>query len=490
MPTVALPKLGTAAAWRDAARALVSADTPPDDILWHYDGGAGDLFADGPAALPTPDPALRVPRAFVDLAGTVAWHADPERFALLYTLLWRLRGAPHLMADRADPLVGRLLAMQKSVHRDKHKMKAFLRFREIDAAAPPRRRFAAWFEPQHHIVEPLARGFFSDRFGDMDWIILTPDLTAISTAQSLSFADGGAKPPLPEDATEDLWTTYFRNIFNPARLKVKAMQAEMPKKYWRNMPEAAHIPAMIAGASARARAMQDAAPTLPPVRAARIAARHAKDDAMDLLSRMEGDMPEDRADFLRRLQGCTRCDLHANATQAVPGEGPHDAPLMVVGEQPGDQEDLQGRPFVGPAGQLFDRLADEAGFDRGGAYVTNAVKHFKFQPRGKRRIHQRPDMGEITACRWWLDIERQMIRPRLILAMGATAVGSLTGTGAGILKRRGTIEATEDGTPVFITLHPSYLLRVPDASAKEAAMQDFRSDLAAAQAHLEELLAA
>ena len=124
---------------------------------------------------------------------------------------------------------------------------------------------------------------------------------------------------------------------------------------------------------------------------------------------------------------CTRCPLHRDATQVVVGEGPRDAPLMVVGEQPGDQEDLAGRTFVGPAGQLFDRLAEDAGLDRDRAFVTNAVKHFKFTPRGKRRIHQRPDAGEVQACRWWLDLERELIRPKLILAMGATAALSLTG---------------------------------------------------------------
>lgn len=161
--------------------------------------------------------------------------------------------------------------------------------------------------------------------------------------------------------------------------------------------------------------------------------------------------------------------------------------MMIVGEQPGDREDLAGRPFVGPAGQLFDEEAAAAGLDRGSVYVTNAVKHFKFAPRGKRRIHQKPDAGEVTACRWWLDLERDLVRPRLIVAMGATALASLTGSGAGILKRRGSVERLDDGTPVFVTVHPSYILRLPDEAARVEERRRFRDDLQAARQLLERL---
>ena len=469
MRTVAMPDTGTAEAWRATARGLLSERVRPEDLLWRYGADDGDLFASAPT--PVAFGQAQVPRSFVDLAGTVCWHADPQRFARLYALLWRLAEAPQLMADRADPALAKLREMEKSVRRDMHKMKAFLRFREIDATGP-RRRFAAWFEPQHHIAEPLAP-FFARRFGDMDWVIATPDRTVHFTDGVIALALGQAKPPLPEDATEQLWVTYFQNIFNPARLKVKAMQAEMPRKYWKNMPEAAAIPALIAGAEARAQQMQLAAPTLAPARAARITERLT-------MSPTDTPAPGSLDALKAEASGCTRCPLHRDATQVVVGEGPRDAPLMAVGEQPGDQEDLAGRPFVGPAGQLFDRLAEEAGLDRDRAFVTNAVKHFKFTPRGKRRIHQRPDAGEVQACRWWLDLERELIRPKLILAMGATAALSLTGRGDGIMKRRGTFEATEDDTPVLLTLHPSYLLRVPNAAAKAAAERDFRADLALA----------
>ncbi|WP_254796835.1 UdgX family uracil-DNA binding protein [Sulfitobacter albidus] len=159
------------------------------------------------------------------------------------------------------------------------------------------------------------------------------------------------------------------------------------------------------------------------------------------------------------------------------GEGPIDAPLMIVGEQPGDREDLAGRPFVGPAGQLFDSVAVEVGLDRRAVFITNAVKHFKFTPRGKRRIHQSPNKGEIASCRPWLMQEIAQVSPALIIAMGATAVHSLTGDGMRLMQRRGTVEQSPDGVPVLITLHPSAVLRAPD----DASLRDlFAKDLARA----------
>ncbi len=458
MRTVVLPETGTFVAWRDEARALLGAGVPPEDVLWQRGVAEADLFAE---ALPQVSGGeVRVPKGFVDLARWVVWHRDPERFARLYTMLWALRGNRHLLEDRGDARVARLDRMAKEVRRDRHKMTAFLRFRDVGEPGAARRRFAAWFEPSHFILEP-ASDFFVKRFGDMDWSIFTPDLSAHFEEGHLRLAPGEARPDLPEDATEDLWRTYFRNIFNPARLKVKAMQAEMPRKYWKNMPEAALIPELVAGAQSRAVEMAEAAPTLAPARAARIGAR----------LREGREVPGAEA-----LSACQRCPLWEGATQAVPGEGPEDARLMVVGEQPGDREDLEGRPFVGPAGQLFDAVAARAGLDRRQAWVTNAVKHFKFAPRGKRRIHQAPNRGEIRHCRWWLDLERERVKPELILAMGATALESLTGDRAGLMARRGDVEHTEYGVPVLITVHPSYLLRLP-AAERAAAEALFEADL-------------
>ncbi|MFV1528279.1 MULTISPECIES: UdgX family uracil-DNA binding protein [unclassified Phaeobacter] len=460
-----MPPIGTAEAWRRAARGFLAQNIPPDAILWNNECAAPDLFAS--EARPPSGGEVQVPRSFVTLADKVVWHSDPNRFARLYRFLWRLRSERGLMSDRADADLARLRQMEKSVSRCQHKMKAFVRFRELGAADAPRRSFAAWFEPTHHTVEPTAT-FFARRFADMDWRILTPDVSAIFEGGQLRFEPGQPRPDLPEDASEALWITYFRNIFNPARLKVQAMQSEMPKKYWQNMPEAVAIPDLIASAPARARAMAEAAPTLPPLRAVRVQARLPA--ANPVWQGAAGGLPE-------AINSCTRCPLHRSATQAVPGEGPTDAALMIVGEQPGDHEDLAGRPFVGPAGQLFDQLAAEAGLPRQAAYVTNAVKHFKFTPRGRRRIHQRPDGSEIQHCKIWLRAELEQVRPRLVLALGATATQALLGSGADILRRRGTIEHRADGTPVLITLHPSYLLRSPDPEQRSRDTESLRADL-------------
>jgi DNA polymerase len=476
MRQVAVPLIGAAGAWRDAARGLLAQGVPPCDVLWNAQcqEDAPDLFGAGAVdCVPVGD--ATVPRSFIALANSVCFHSDPQRYARLYAMLWRLRTAPYLMSDRADPDLAKLRQMEKAVHRCRHKMRAFVRFREITVPGANRRSFAAWFEPSQYTLEMNA-AFFRDRFTDMDWRIVTPDVTAIYDGAEVRLEPGQAAPKLPVDASEDLWLTYFRNIFNPARLKVSAMTSEMPRKYWKNLPEAAAIPDMIANASARARAMAAAAPTLPPLRAASAQAQQAR------LTSVWSDTGEGlEAD----IRACTRCPLHCNATQAVCGEGPARAALMIVGEQPGDHEDLAGRPFVGPAGQLFDKVAQEAGLDRGDAYVTNAVKHFKYLARGRRRIHQRPDVNEIEHCKWWLDAEIERAAPRLIVAMGATAAHALTGTGADITARRGTVERGLLGYDVLLTVHPSYLLRLQDAAARATATAMFHADLALAARHVQ-----
>jgi DNA polymerase len=176
-------------------------------------------------------------------------------------------------------------------------------------------------------------------------------------------------------------------------------------------------------------------------------------------------------------QACTRCPLYRNATQAVPGEGRKNAKLMLVGEQPGDREDIAGRPFVGPAGKLLDRALGDAGIDRSQTFVTNAVKHFKNEPRGKRRLHKRPNAREIDACRWWLEIERRIVKPELILVLGATAARSVFGRTVTIGSLRGSVQALDDGSRAVVTIHPSALLRVREAPDRAAMYRDFVGDL-------------
>ena len=192
-------------------------------------------------------------------------------------------------------------------------------------------------------------------------------------------------------------------------------------------------------------------------------------------------------ELLKEARVCTRCDLYKYATQTVFGEGPLDASIMFVGEQPGDQEDLAGRPFVGPAGAIFDAALEKAGIDRSTVYVTNAVKHFKFIQRGKRRIHNKPDAGEITACRWWIEHERALINPPVTVALGATAARSLVGKIVTIGKVRGAPMALADGSECWVTVHPSSILRAPDEAARNEAKKLFLRDLKRIKARAEEL---
>ena len=187
--------------------------------------------------------------------------------------------------------------------------------------------------------------------------------------------------------------------------------------------------------------------------------------------------PDSLKDLREEAAGCRACHLYKNATQTVFGEGPQDSQVMLVGEQPGDKEDLAGKPFVGPAGQMLDRALDEAGIDRRRVYVTNAVKHFKFVPRGKIRLHQKPNTPEIKACRQWYERELAAIRPDLVVAMGATAAQSVLGKITPINRNRGRLIDLDDGTRALVTVHPSYLLRLPDAEAKALEYRRFVEDL-------------
>jgi uracil-DNA glycosylase family protein len=191
--------------------------------------------------------------------------------------------------------------------------------------------------------------------------------------------------------------------------------------------------------------------------------------------------------LMEEARSCTRCDLYKHASQTVFGEGPLDASIMFVGEQPGDQEDLAGRPFVGPAGAIFDAALEQAGIDRSTVYVTNAVKHFKFVLRGKRRIHNKPAAGEIQACRWWIEHEHEIIRPPVTVALGATAARSLVGKAVTISKVRDAPLTLEDGSECWVTVHPSSLLRIPDSEGRHEARALFVRDLKRIKARAEAL---
>ena len=466
---VHLPAPDDFAFWRERARALIQYDIPPDRVAWIEPGATGDLFA-GESLAPTdrrlPSPPVdaspvRANRRFMGLAAKASLHSDPKRFGLLYRVLWRLQRHPLLVEDRADPDIRRLEELGKAVRRDAHKMHAFVRFREVQEE-DGRAHYVAWFEPDHHILRSEA-SFFMRRFANMRWSILTPRGTIHWDGETMH----EGPPARPEDApggdpVEDLWRSYYAAIFNPARLKVSAMLSEMPKKYWKNLPEAELIPALIANAQAREAAMVAAG------------------------SRAERVRPASLAELAQAITACRDCPIADCGTRAVAGEGPVRAPLMIVGEQPGDQEDLAGRVFVGPAGQVLDQHLQAAGIARAQAYLTNAVKHFKFTHKGKLRLHQSPTPKEIDTCRWWLEAERALVRPRIVLALGASAARGLLGRTVSVTRERGRAIMLDDGTELWLTLHPSYLLRL-DGAARDAQTALFAADLAMVRARLEEI---
>ena len=254
MQTVVLEAEDDFDGWRGAGRALVQRGVPPSEVVWQVGDAPGDLFGRGEATpADTPAGTFSVPQPFIDLARKVVLHSDPARFALLHELLVRVRARPGVMSDHADPLLHKLEAQAKSVRRDIHKMRAFVRFREVEDADGA--RYVAWFEPEHHIVRANA-GFFVDRFASMRWSILTPDLSIHWDGERLQQGPGAVRGDAPDgDPTEDVWKSYYAAIFNPARLKVGAMLREMPRKYWKNMPETALVPQLVAGAQAREAAM-------------------------------------------------------------------------------------------------------------------------------------------------------------------------------------------------------------------------------------------
>jgi len=461
--------------WRANARRLVQADVPPDRVAWDAPGSEGaDLFARGDRRLPVPPADAsqpRAPRQFIQLAQSAILHVDQDKFSLLYRLLWRLQRNPRLIEDQADPEVRRLGDLARAVRRDIHKMRAFVRFRRVRDEGEEEgagEQYVAWFEPQFHILRANA-AFFVGRFTTMRWSILTPlgslhwDLEKLHEGPPATRGDAPAGDP-----AEDLWRRYYASIFNPARLKVGAMLKEMPRRYWKNMPEAALIPELVAGAQAREAAM-------------------IKAGGVDQGMQDTGERPGTLNGIGAAIQECRRCSIGCNGTRAVMGEGPHDAALMIVGEQPGDVEEQQGRPFVGPAGRLLRAHLEDAGIGAVTSYVTNAVKHFKFVQRGKRRLHQSPTAKEIDTCRWWLEGERGIVRPRLVLALGASAARGMLGRTVSVQKERGRAHRLDDGSELWLTTHPSYLLRLQD-DGRAAEEARFAADLRAVAGRLGELV--
>ena len=491
--------------FRQRARALLAAGVPPGAAQGTWGGcvdgarrGAADLFAADSSVTVHPSAvgggsSPAVPRSFIALARRVVLHSAPGRFDALYALLWRLVHEPGLRHDPLDVDLLRLRQMARAVQRDAYKMRAFVRFRPVqdhgatDVTEPAQdvTLHVAWFEPEHDVLEAVAP-WFARRFAGMRWAILTPRRSVRWSPghQRLHFGHGAERAQAPAaDAGEALWLTYYRHIFNPARLNLPLMRQHMPRKYWANLPEAAAIADLAAEANERTAGMlaqaahqsdgatslqnqellapdeQALAPVFTPE--TRAVAATIKATPITFVARPPPPAPATLGGLHAAVQACAACPLSACATQAVNGAGPLRARLMLVGEQPGDQEDLAGRPFVGPAGQLLNQALAQAGLDRGELFLTNAVRHFKHELRGKRRIHKTPGQREAAACRPWLLQEIELVQPTALLALGATAARALLGPGVTLAEARGRWWPGPGGRPALVTWHPAALLRLP-----------------------------
>lgn len=445
-----------------ALSALIACGAEPNDVVWCDKAQAqGDLLNDGAALssiAPPPEAvplhALRsLPAGAVDLTETVAQHAHADRFRRLHELALDLKADPRRWRDALDPRRLVLERMAREVRREIHKMHAFVRFRQIDDGGL---RYVAWFEPVHHIVR-AASPFFAQRFAAMRWAILTPRLCVHWNREGLEFSPGVDRSLAPPpDAGEALWLDYYRSIFNPSRLKTAAMLREMPRRYWHNLPETQAITELIQGApqrSARMVAQASESQRRLPIRLPRAAAPAPR-------------TPQEQLDDLgRRARHCTECPVACSATQVVWGEGSVGARLMIVGEQPGDQEDLAGRPFVGPAGALLRRAIAELGWPMESIYLTNAVKHFHFLARGTRRLHKTPGQRAAEACEQWLEAEIRLVAPQAVIALGATAASSLLGGIVGVAQSLGRWQVRADGLPVWVVHHPAAVLRRAESGA-------------------------
>ena len=476
--------------WRTHARTLLQEGFAPDQVdlvdttIRTTLPLALDLSDPQPAG--TRVPAPHVPKSFLEATEFAGAHRSPDRWNLLYRILYRLQMQPELLRIEVDSDVSQLRSLVQQVRRDLHKMHAFVRFRKVEAdpmdesnpfaqhsqtdspQVQPSEHFVAWYQPDHRILH-LAAPFFAERFPAMQWTVLTPDesVTWNPSIKHLAFGPGVPREHAPQtDELETLWRSYYSSIFNPARLNPEVMRSEMPVRYWKNLPEVDVLPQLITQSANRVGAMVQTQ-ALKPSAAPFVPAEHS-------LSVINAALPS-----------CKGCDLYLHATQVVPGAAPSADPsktveLMMVGEQPGDQEDRAGVPFIGPAGRVLDRALEELGIDRSTVYVTNAVKHFKFVQRGKLRLHQNPRMSEITACRPWLLAEIDAVKPRVVLCLGASAAKSLLGGTFGLMRDHGKIFPTPYANQVVATIHPSAVLRARDQQSGEQLYNFLKDDLALA----------
>jgi uracil-DNA glycosylase len=462
------------ASFREVARGLVTEGATPESVSWNDPSAVQtSLFGETSGAETSRAPAaaasgLRVPRRFVELGELAVLYRADDRFALLYGLLYRIgHAAPRLLDDELDPAVQELSRRAKSVRHDEHRMHAFVRFRRT--VVDGQEHFVAWYRPEHLIVR-LAAPFFQRRFANMRWSILTPDECVSWDGSELAYAPGTVRSEAPsEDELEELYRTYYRSTYNPARTNLRLFRHHVPGAFQRDMPELTVLSELT---------------TEPQMATKRARAKTSKTEQAEAAAPL---VPTSRklSALREAAAGCLACPLGPPATQTVFGEGPAHAKLFLVGEQPGDQEDLRGHPFVGPAGKVLDRALVDAGIEREEVYMTNAVKHFSYRPMGnKKRLHQKPEWQHIEACRPWLRAELEAVKPTVLVCLGATAAQSFMGRRFTVLKNRGRVFETPWAQSFVVTYHPSAILRMPSDEARDEAYQALVSDLKLARGAL------
>ncbi|KIG03439.1 UdgX family uracil-DNA binding protein [Caballeronia concitans] len=464
------------AAWRTVARSLVTEGVAPEDVLWRESAASATVFGTiappcGPVDPNAPKP-VKIAREFLAMLETAACYRARDRWPFLYKVLWRWTQGDRAVASPEDADGHRLNRMIEAVQVEESKMRKTLRFRHRDASLGPP-EFISWCEPVHDLLEHAAM-HFATRMGSATWMIATPhgaafwdgallrvDRTSEPEEKPMDFgesADSMSGEAVSGDAIEALWLAYYESTFAPALENAVEMASHMPVRYWKSPPNERADPALIARADPYTR--RDREP------------RNVPDDMEVPLNT---DLEPLKGTSLKAppsLDACKRCSLWRNATQAVPGTGPDNARVMLVGEQPGDSEDREGTPFVGAAGKLLDDAIREAQLTRESLFLTNAVKHFKWDEQAqeaggdKERLLVTPSQREREACRYWLDEELTRIAPKVVVALGATALKALTGHRTALSEYLGkTIE--HKGRIVVPTYHPSYLLRLTDEKVRE-----------------------
>ena len=432
--------------WRVAARSAYHQGLHPEETSWHDGRDAqASLFDDEPL-IEEPNKEsvkrLRINQDFLLLLKKLAAVSHPERWDFLYRLLWRVaHESTEILEDPLDPDAAIVRGWLKELHRDSHKMKAFLRFRKRGENF-----YTARYEPQHYVLENL-QDFFCGRFASMDFEIKTPHEKLSWISGKKSYARH--KEPwqgIEDDSLDELWLTYYKNTYNPARMNMKATLAEMPKKLWKNMPETKLIPELLEGSEAAVQKMLDEAPAAPSFDPGKV-------------ERLE-ELPS-------LLEVCRGCELSHGFGSTVAGVGPATASIVIVGEQPGDQEEKAGTPFIGPAGQLLDQALQEIGLNRNELYLTNAVKHFRHQRSASGRIHKRPAQSSVHACRPFLLTELRLVRPKVVICLGLTALRSFFGGLARLDQPVTSLDISGTSINFIASCHPAAVLRAEQPKAQQ-----------------------